>query len=70
MVYLGIGLIIQLALYLVVKVCSIEKEIATPLPRNMAVKIVMVQHTKVVLARKAIVQVVWQPLNSKFNLPP
>ena len=58
MVDLGIGLIIQLALYLVVEVCSIKKESVIPLPLNMVVKIVMVQNAKIVLARKPVVQVV------------
>ena len=58
MVDLGIGLIIQLALYLVVEVCSIKKESAIPLPLNMVVKIVMAQNAKIVLARKPVVQVV------------
>ena len=57
MVYLGIGLNIQFAVYLVVEVCSIEKESATLLYLNMVVKIVMAQLVKIVLARKLNVQV-------------
>ena len=57
MVDLGIGLNIQLAVYLVVEVCSIEKESATLLPLNMVVKVVMVQHEKIVFAVKPNVQV-------------
>ena len=57
MVYLGIGLNIQFAVYLVVEVCSIEKESATLLYLKMVVKIVMAQLVKIVLARKLNVQV-------------
>ena len=57
MVYLGSGLSIHLAVYLVVEVCSIEKESATPLSLNMVVKTVMVQRVKIVPARKLIVRV-------------
>ena len=57
MAYLGIGLNIQFAVYLVVEVCSIEKESATLLYLNMVVKIVMAQLVKIVLARKLNVQV-------------
>ena len=57
MVYLGIGLNIQFAVYLVVEVCGIEKESATLLHLNMVVKIVMAQLVKIVLARKLNVQV-------------
>ena len=60
MVYLGIGLNIQFAVYLVVEVCSIKKESATLLHLNMVVKIVMAQLVKIVLARKLNVQVFWE----------
>ena len=57
MVDLGNGLIIQLAVYLVVEVCSLEKEIVTLLHLNMVVKTVMVHHEKIVPAGKQNVQV-------------
>ena len=57
MVNLGNGLIIQLAVYLVVEVCSLGKEVVTLLPLNMVVKTAMVHDKKIVPARKANVQV-------------
>ena len=59
---LGNGLIIQLAVYLVVEACSLEKEIVTPLPLNMVVTTVMANHEKIVPAGKQNVQVVWDSL--------
>ena len=61
MVDLGNGLIIQLAVYLVAEVCSLRKEIVTLLLLNMVVKTVMVHDEKIVLARKANVQVPIKP---------
>ena len=58
MVDLGNGLIIQLAVYLVVEACSLEKEIVTPLPLNMVVTTVMAHQEKIVPAGKQNVQVV------------
>ena len=54
------GLIIQLAAYLAVEVCSLGKEIVTLLPLNMVVKTVMVHDEKIVPARKVNVQVPWK----------
>ena len=59
MMYLENGLSIHLVVYLVVEVCSIEKESVTPLFLNMVVKTVMAQHVKTVPAKKPIVQVTW-----------
>ena len=57
MVDLGDGLIIQLAVYLVVEVCSSEKEIVTLLPLNMVVKTVMAHQNKIDPAGKPNAQV-------------
>ena len=57
MVDLGNGQIIQLAAYLVEEVCSLEKELVTLLPLNMAVKTVMAHHEKIVPAGKLSAQV-------------
>ena len=57
MVDLGNGLIIQLAVYLVVEVCSLGKEVVTLLLLNMVVKTVMVHDEKIALAVKPNVQV-------------
>ena len=60
MVDLGNGLIIQLAVYLVVEVCSLGKEVVTLLLLNMVVKTVMVHDEKIALAPKTNVQVAAQ----------
>ena len=57
MVDLGNGLIIQLAVYLVVEVCSLGKEVVTLLLLNMVVKTVKVHDEKIDLAPKTNVQV-------------
>ena len=57
MVDLGNGLIIQLAVYLVVEVCSLGKEVVTLLLLNMVVKTVMVHDEKIALAMKTNAQV-------------
>ena len=61
MVDLGNGQIIPRAAYLVVEVCSLEKEIVTLLPLNMMVKTVMVHHEKIVLVGKLNAQVALEP---------
>ena len=57
MVHLENGQIIQLAVYLVVEVCNLEKEFVTLLPLNMVVKTVMAHHEKIVLVGKQNAQV-------------
>ena len=61
MVDLGNGQIIPRVAYLVVEVCSLEKEIVTLLPLNMMVKTVMVHHEKIVLVGKLNAQVASEP---------
>ena len=61
MVDLGNGQIIPRAAYLVVEVCSLEKEIVTLLSLNMMVKIVMAHHEKIVLVGKLNAQVASEP---------
>ena len=57
MVDLGNGLSIQLAVYLVAEVCSLEKGVVTLLPLNMVVDTVMDHHKKIIPAWKPNAQV-------------
>ena len=57
MVDLVCGQIIQVAVYLVVEVCSLERQVVTLLLLNMVVRTVMAHHKKIVSAGKLSAQV-------------